>query len=40
MCFETEIVEIGNMMKSEKIRALGPAADVAKLVAKEIRTIE
>jgi hypothetical protein len=38
--FEPEIMEIGYMMKSEEMRAPGPAADAAKSVAEEIRTIE
>jgi hypothetical protein len=40
MCFEIDFVEIGYMRKSGKMRAPGPAADVDKLVAEEIRTIE
>ena len=32
--------EIGYVIKSGKMRAPGPAADVAKSVAEEIRTIE
>ena len=38
--FEPEIIEIGYVIKLGKMRAPGPAADVAKSVAEEIRTIE
>jgi hypothetical protein len=37
--FEPELIEIENVEKSRKMRALRTAADVAKLVAEEIRTI-
>ena len=40
MCFEAEFFEINNGKKSGEMRAPGPAAEVGKSVAKEIRTIE
>jgi hypothetical protein len=40
MDIEAEFVEIGNVKKSGKMMVPGPPADVAKLVAEEIRTIE